>query len=226
MPTEPDVIVVGAGAAGISAAVALARQGLSVTVIEARARIGGRIFTLRDSKYRAPVELGAEFIHGRPPEILKLLKLHNVEIREVAGRNWCVSDGRVGPCDFFSDVDKILKKMDDRKPDRSFLDFLHDCCPDSPNSPQMQEAKRWATGYVSGFNAADPALVGVHWLVKGMRAEEKIEGDHAFRAARGYSDLVEIFQEQLDDCGVLVQTNTSWKLWNGVPTESKVRSVE
>ena len=64
MSTEADVIVIGAGAAGLSAATALGQAGLAVTVLEARERIGGRIFTLRDPVCQAPVELGAEFVHG------------------------------------------------------------------------------------------------------------------------------------------------------------------
>jgi phytoene dehydrogenase-like protein len=64
MSTEADVIVIGAGAAGLSAATALGQAGLPVTVLEATERIGGRIFTLRDPVCQAPVELGAEFVHG------------------------------------------------------------------------------------------------------------------------------------------------------------------
>ncbi|HEV2730014.1 MAG TPA: FAD-dependent oxidoreductase, partial [Terriglobales bacterium] len=49
MSGNPDVIILGAGAAGLSAALELSRAGLTVAIIEARDRIGGRIFTLRDS---------------------------------------------------------------------------------------------------------------------------------------------------------------------------------
>jgi monoamine oxidase len=208
MSTDPDVIIVGAGAAGLTAATALARAGLSVTIVEARDRIGGRIFTLRDSKYKAPVELGAEFIHGLPPETLTLLNQRPVRIREMDGDNWCFVDGKLGTCDFFSDVEGILKKMDDRKPDQSFLDFLEDCCASAHTSVRQQQSREWALGYVSGFNAADPAVVGAHWLVKGMRAEEEIEGDRAFRAEHGYADLIDCFQEQLDVAGVSILKNT------------------
>jgi monoamine oxidase len=203
MSTGPDLIVIGAGAAGLTAATTLAHAGLSVTIIEARDRIGGRIFTLRDPKYGAAVELGAEFIHG-----LTLLNQPQVRIREIDGDNWCSVDGKLGTCNFFADVESILSKMDDRKPDQSFLDFLEECCPRANASPRQQHSREWALGYVSGFNAADPALVGVHWLVQGMHAEEEIEGDRAFRAEHGYADLTDFFQQQLDAAGVSVLQNT------------------
>ncbi len=183
------MIVVGAGAAGLAAASELAESGLSVVMLEARDRIGGRIFTLQDSRLQFPIELGAEFIHGRPPEIWDLLRKHKVPITEVDGDNWCVRDGRLSPCDFFSEVDDILQRMDDRAPDESFRSFLQRCCPEA-----SAEAKQHALSYVMGFNAADPAQVGVHWLVKEMRAEEKIDGERAFRARNGYSALLEIFR--------------------------------
>ncbi len=206
---KADVIIIGAGASGISAATALARAGLSITLLEARDRIGGRICTLQDPKLHAPIELGAEFIHGRPHEILDLLKNHQVQIREVDGDNWCVEEGRVSPCDFFSDVDQILQKMREHKTrDESFIDFLKRSTSHLPDTPDLRRAKQWATGYVSGFNAADPALVSVNWLVQGMRAEEKIEGDRAFRAEHGYADLIEIFQRQLRDSDISLQKNT------------------
>lgn len=208
MAQDPDVIVIGAGAAGISAAMALAAAGLTVMILEARDRIGGRIFTVHDSFCNAPVELGAEFIHGRPPEIWNLLKSRNIRITEVNGDTWCSTNGKLAPCDFFSEVDKILEKMDDRRPDQSFESFLKSFRGRSENDAQLKEAKQWATGYVSGFNAADPALVGVHWLVKEMRSEERIQADRIFHSEHGYADLLGIFEEQLAAVNVEVKKNT------------------
>src|SRR5437762_1015653 len=68
--SELDVIVIGGGIAGLTAARDLEAAGVQVLVLEARERLGGRIFTQYDNGY--PVELGAEFVHGRPPEILEL----------------------------------------------------------------------------------------------------------------------------------------------------------
>lgn len=58
------VIVIGAGLSGLSAANALLQSGVDVTVLEARNRIGGRVWTvpLSDSD-SLPVDLGASWIH-------------------------------------------------------------------------------------------------------------------------------------------------------------------
>src|SRR5579862_5851500 len=125
MSSPLDVVVVGAGAAGLSAAIALGRAGLSVAIIEARDRIGGRIFTEQDPVCRAPIEFGAEFIHGFPPEIWEPLQEHKVQTQEVEGENWCFRKGGLSPCDFFSQVDGILERMDASSPDESFLSFLN-----------------------------------------------------------------------------------------------------
>jgi monoamine oxidase len=57
-----SVIVIGAGVAGLAAARKLARAGHVVTVIEARGRIGGRVWT--DVNEGVPMDVGAGWIHG------------------------------------------------------------------------------------------------------------------------------------------------------------------
>jgi monoamine oxidase len=60
---DADAIVLGAGIAGLKAARDLHDAGLRVVVLEARDRVGGRVWTDRDAADH-PVELGAEFVHG------------------------------------------------------------------------------------------------------------------------------------------------------------------
>ena len=207
MTTEIPVIVVGAGVAGLTAAIDLGRSGVPVIVLEARERIGGRVYTRHVSDCDAPIELGAEFIQGKPPEIWNPLEKNGKTIDEVDGDNWCVSPKGLEPCEFFSEVEDILGKMDDSSPDESFLAFLERRFPGRSDS-SFGEAKQHAINYVSGFNAADPALVGVHWLVREIRAEERIGGDRAFRAENGYADLLSILKQQIKESGASVRTNT------------------
>ncbi|WP_018157120.1 flavin monoamine oxidase family protein [Demetria terragena] len=61
-----DVIVIGAGIAGMTAARILADRGVSVLVLEARDRLGGRIHTVKGPT-GLPIELGAQVIHGDNP---------------------------------------------------------------------------------------------------------------------------------------------------------------
>ncbi|MGF1503878.1 MAG: flavin monoamine oxidase family protein [Anaerolineae bacterium] len=60
---RPSVVVIGAGAAGLAAAIYLQEEGFPVAVLEARDRPGGRVWTDTESA-PYPIELGAEFIHG------------------------------------------------------------------------------------------------------------------------------------------------------------------
>src|SRR5206468_6480043 len=110
--------------------------------------IGGRVFTRHDSISNSPIELGAEFIHGRPPEVCQLLEQSDIHVSEVDGDNWCFSDGRLAPCDLFSEADSILSKMNESNPDESFLEFVDRCC--GNGGSKQREAKERAISYVSG----------------------------------------------------------------------------
>lgn len=63
-----SVLVIGAGIAGLAAAYHLRQAGIKATVLEARDRIGGRVWTDRDFA-DIPVEFGAELIHGRSADV-------------------------------------------------------------------------------------------------------------------------------------------------------------
>jgi Flavin containing amine oxidoreductase len=180
---DKSVLIIGGGIAGLAAASKLGEAGFSVVVLEARNRIGGRIFTQHDSASDAAIEFGAEFIHGLAPEIWEPLQEYGAEVTEVEGESWCVTEKKLLRCKFFAQVDAILDKMNDSQPDESFLTFLQRRFPNPNRDPELEEARQHAIGYVTGFNAADPGLVGTHWLVQGMRAEEKIEVTQRFKHA-------------------------------------------
>src|SRR5438094_6542623 len=90
-----DVLVIGAGAAGLAAAAVLVGAGRSVRVLEARDRIGGRIFSCRDPKLPVAVELGAEFVQGVVPRTLSLAQKAGALVVEVDGAAYQWAGGRI-----------------------------------------------------------------------------------------------------------------------------------
>ena len=62
-----EVVIVGAGAAGLAAALEMQSSGRSFILLEARDRIGGRAFTDRETFLPTPVDLGATWIHSYGP---------------------------------------------------------------------------------------------------------------------------------------------------------------
>ena len=90
-----DVIIIGAGAAGLAAARMFAEAGKSICILEARDRIGGRIHTLQGQGFSMPVEAGAEFMHGDLPLTKALMKEANVSFQSGEGKSWNVENGKV-----------------------------------------------------------------------------------------------------------------------------------
>ena len=69
-----DVIIVGAGISGLYCMKLLSEKGYNCCLLEANAVPGGRIRTIIENGFEGPVEGGAEFIHGKLPRTLKLVK--------------------------------------------------------------------------------------------------------------------------------------------------------
>jgi monoamine oxidase len=93
------VVVVGGGLSGLAAARALSRAGGDVHVIEARERLGGRVWTLREDDFSPePVELGGEFIDGSHSAIRDLANELGLELTRVIREGFGLAlevDGRL-----------------------------------------------------------------------------------------------------------------------------------
>ena len=202
MATESaDVIVLGAGVAGLTAARLLGEAGLRVLLLEARKRVGGRVWTIHSSE-GVPVELGAEFIHGHPRNIFEAARAANLELREFTGPQWVQVDGKLQPGgDFFSRTRSVMARMNSRPPDHSFAQFLDLCEADD-------EARLWGLEYVEGFHGAVAERISVHSLVRSMRAEQEVEGDRSFRLTGGYGELLCVMQAALPPA-VQLRLNTA-----------------
>ena len=134
-----EVVVIGAGVAGLACAQKLCEAGLRVTILEARSRVGGRILTVHPSLTNAPVELGAEFIHGLPREVWQIVERAGLETHELTGNRWRLEQGRLAPMSGSWDlIDSIFLRIDESAPDQSFQDFLEQACGDLPQHTKIE----------------------------------------------------------------------------------------
>ena len=185
MEAGVDVVVIGAGMAGLACARALLERGLRVVVLEARDRVGGRIATTRVGSGE-PVELGAEFVHGRPPELMALIAEAACEVYERDGAQVCFEDGELKECgdEMEAAFDPLEELKDFDGEDVSFEEYLDG---KGVGGPERESA----VGYVQGFNAADARVASVRALGVQQAAEDAIDGDRVFKVRGGYDQLPE-----------------------------------
>jgi monoamine oxidase len=201
--SETSVLIIGAGAAGLAAARDLSAAGVKVVVLEARERVGGRIHTHHDSI--VPIELGAEFVHGKDPRLLQIIEAAGVPFCDVTDRHWYFENGVLSNThDFWNKLTALMDLLPLDQPDRSFQEFLDSL----PNDEATVRAKSVATRYVQGFHAADVDRVGVHGLIKTKEAEDEIDGGKSFRILGGYDIVTETLRDEAQAEGAVVHLNT------------------
>ena len=181
---QADVLVIGAGAAGLAAAAELARAGRSVLIVEARDRIGGRCDTRRLPGIAVPVELGAEFIHGRPEATYSLMGKAGVAAVDSTRTQLLASDGRLQPVNMFTHAQTVARRRLKGR-DVSFRAFLA-----RQRLPRL--TRTLATMMVQGFDAADPRLASAREILDewtGVSAAQP-------RPNGGYGPLLEFLARQ------------------------------
>ena len=196
-----DIAVIGAGAAGLAAAVTAERSGARVVVLEARNRIGGRIFTHRDPLCATPIELGAEFVHGKSPHLWRQLDRGGLRATRVGGDHKCLEDGSYVECgDVVEQLSTLLDhaRLDE---DRPVSEVLADARLEAG-------ARNRVVSYIEGFNAATASRASTIALQRQQKAEDDIEGDSSFRVLDGYEAVPLSLHRELAEPHRTVRLNT------------------
>ncbi|HEX8393533.1 MAG TPA: NAD(P)/FAD-dependent oxidoreductase [Longimicrobium sp.] len=192
-----DVVVVGAGVAGLAAARDLCAAGLRVRVLEARDRVGGRVHTLRDGVHPLPVELGASFVDV-PGEAWDLLRAAGGAAYRSTGGFWRVHQGRAEPSDFGA-VGEVMARLDPPPgADETFRDFLDRRCPGIDAG-----TRDLAVRYVEGFHAAPIDRVGVQWLALAEQDEAGGGGEVRYQPLGGFGLVADALRVGLDERGAI-----------------------
>ncbi len=203
-----ETLIVGAGAAGLLAAKMLAESGHLVTIIESRARAGGRIFSSNEV-FSSTVEFGAEFIHGELPLTLELARDAGAEVVEQKGKWYQVKRGEISEAELFDhEWEQMLQKLDDVEKDVPLAVFMDEHFPDSDYRGLRENVKQ----FVEGYDAADLSKVSS----LALREEWKESDDSIqFRITGGYRKIVDYLLEQIHRSGGSVLyssrvTKVSW----------------
>ena len=183
-----DVVVLGAGAAGLAAAAELARAGKSALVLEARDRIGGRVWSLDVPGLPVPVELGAEFIHGRPAATFSLMRKAGIAAVDAPIVRSAVQRGGLAPRrdDLFTEIQRLMRRNVAAlaKKDVSVETFLARAA-----RGLSAEARIFARMRVEGYEAADPARASARAIAEDWSGEGAANAGH-FRLQGGYGALL------------------------------------
>src|SRR3989442_3746972 len=165
---DGDTIVVGAGGAGLAAARSLAGRSVRVLLLEARDRVGGRVWSRPAAQNATPAELGAEFIHGRGELTTQLLRDAGAGAIGTGGEGWtCSKDGELRREDWdLSSTAGIFEAARALPDDESVDRFLRRIERDQAT----RETATAALAFVEGFDAADPAIASARAIASEMRS--------------------------------------------------------
>jgi monoamine oxidase len=188
--TDPDVIVIGAGAAGLGAARRLAAAGVPVRVVEARDRLGGRAWTARDPSSGLPIELGCAWLHSADENELCTLALQSGLTIDKSRPPWRSQMNEVGfapadQADFRAALGRLFARLDQSGEAQS----------DQPADRLLDPGSRWnpllnaTSTYMNGVEL-DQLSVRDFWRYRDTGVN--------WRIAEGYGALMAALAAGLD----------------------------
>ncbi|MDB6095060.1 MAG: FAD-dependent oxidoreductase [Verrucomicrobia bacterium] len=197
-PEATDVVVIGGGVSGLSAARELSRAGFRVTLLEARDRLGGRIHTVRPTGWRTPVELGAEFVHVGNPELWRLIRRGGFAVRRLTVPHWLAGKNHLAKIEGLDEsLACVTRKIKPRLAgNRSFGAYFR-------RYPPQVTAEAWklARSFVEGFEAAPLNRISARSL-----AGETMDEEHQFELPGGYDQVVKQLTKECVAKGVRIHT--------------------
>ncbi len=200
-----DVIIIGAGIAGLSAALTLRKQSKTVMIIEGRGRTGGRIHSSREGNFSENVETGAEFIHGKAPFLTKLLSEAGISVARTESNAWEIEQGKLKPSEIVTpEIEMLGEAFRKLTHDMTMSAFLSEHFPGLKYATLRENVK----DMVQGFDAAEVDKISALSLRDEWSDDESFSGK---RPMEGYSQLIESLTKKVLDAGIGIVLNSPVK---------------
>jgi monoamine oxidase len=202
---ESDVLIVGAGGAGLAAAAEIADTGRKVLLLEARDRIGGRMWTRHVPGVAVPIEYGAEFIHGFAPATMAFLMRGGKTAIESTDTHWRLRNGELQKSnEFFHQVQNAMRDSSLlTEKDLSFDDFLNQ------TQELSIEAREYAKMMAQGFDAADTSRASARAIAAEWTAQLMNDDAPQSYPLGGYDALLATLADSLRTDNVRLQLQTA-----------------
>jgi monoamine oxidase len=200
---EYDVLLIGAGAAGLLAARTLTKAGKRVVLLEARNYPGGRIYTFTGDGFTGPTEGGAEFLHGDVTYSQDLLEQAKIITHDTGGVNFEATEGKAQEAEgfFVEDMPLLLEKLHALEHDVPLAEFLTQQFPDE----QYLQLRDTVTRFAEGYDAADARRASSfalreEWSGNGAEDSPRPEG--------GYGRLIAWLVKEVEGAGGVLHLST------------------
>jgi monoamine oxidase len=223
------VLIVGAGLAGLSAAVELHRHGHEPIVLEARPVIGGRIRTRRDVFSGITLEMGAEFIGSNHPHWMRYAEEFSIDLEEIAWPEggWVRQNNQYftgtelaeleAECESLSvqftdharqvnDAEPWLTPDAERLDRLSLFDGVHQLLKGTDRAKQLF---LWGTEQTEAASPRTISWLGQLTVVKGHGLERYWEETEVYRCPDGIDQLINKFSDSLPSGTVHVNSSVA-----------------
>lgn len=201
---RPRTVIVGAGMAGLAAAWRLAEQGHEVVILEARNRVGGRVYTGRTGGSECGIELGAEFVHGSPKELWDLIRM---------ARAKCINCSDAIPADESFAIGRLAGSRD--------FGLAYGLQRLGLSGKALQHD----FDYIEQYHAADPIHASVRAFCRQRQAELTLGYRDVWRFRHGYDGITTHLHNGLQAMGAQVLLETLWTTSFGRLVQSRSRLV-